>query len=112
MTTLEVLKRAKNCLKRRKLCKGRFTDGKLLPMGKIVRPSQYKACCAEGAIYLARGWYDGGLVPEHYRATAALCRCLNGAGLWAINDDPKTTKADVMALFDKAIARLEAEGKQ
>jgi len=53
-----------------------------------------------------------GNVPSH-PVTKALRRCLPGnfLGMGSVvrfNDDPTTTHADIMALFDRAIAAAEA----
>jgi hypothetical protein len=70
-------------------------------------------CCADAA----RMWGCSQVPSEHY---APVCRAIADAmtplliargydrgRLAAYNDDPRTTQADVLALFHEAIARLE-----
>jgi hypothetical protein len=75
-------------------CKNAYEDG--------------ERCCAIRALELATcrllGW------PAFYRARQALRRALpeGFSSVIAYNDAPTTTHADILALFDRAIAEEEA----
>ena len=62
--------------------------------------------CAMGAVFRAGGYNLVGDAPAVVVDALALLRAPNG--LARFNDDPKTKHADVLALFDAAIARAGA----
>lgn len=68
-----------------------------------VRQGSNKACrwCVVGAVGVASG--SSGSCAA--RALAALRECCSEDFIADFNDDPATTHADIMALFDRAIAR-------
>lgn len=80
-----------------------------LPDGRTCFPFNRRAACfcAFGALQRAAGYADPDvLLPSLAVEASAL---LNApGGLAVFNDDPKTTHADVLALFDAAIARAGA----
>lgn len=63
-------------------------------------------CCAVGALRWAMG-----AVASDGEARKLLVQALPGelASVVSFNDDPDTTHADILALFDRAIAAAEAE---
>lgn len=64
--------------------------------------------CANGSLFAAHG--DVG--PPPYGVSQTLTRAARGRGFETVskfNDAPETTHADVMALFDDAIALAESE---
>lgn len=65
---------------------------------------QYIAACAAGATEIVAGWPDDG----YYIRSDAMIAALDVNDLVEFNDAVDRTKGEVLALFDEAIARLEA----
>lgn len=98
-TATELLTAARNLIRDKGHCKGRMaTDCD----GNQVRVSSERACrfCMIGA--LANRSREGDSVMLMNDAVMVLC-FVTGRTVSAANDDPRTTVADVMAWFDKAI---------
>jgi hypothetical protein len=95
MTTVDVLRDARALIDTpEKWCKG------------IMRSGGRR--CAVGAVSDATGGEMHMRESEANAAFGALARAAGGRRIYLLNDDPKTTHADVIAAFDRAIAAEEA----
>lgn len=76
--------------------------------GAMVRVGWATCFCMDGAIDRA---CSDGLGIDHNRATAAVEALGLGGSMevWKWNDAPERTHAEVMAAFDKAIEKAEAQ---
>lgn len=76
--------------------------------GYVTDPTGNDAVCwcSVGAIRRVAGGAHRTAVIE---STNALTACLSGRYISEFNDDPNTTHADVLAMFDRAIARAETK---
>ena len=109
MTTLQILKAARELISEPE----RWTkDAEARsPIGRSVRHESPNACrwCVLAAI-----WRAGGPPPPSGYGTGAIGALLDAGGfgdsisLLDYNDDPNTTHADILALYDRAIALEEA----
>src|SRR5688500_11013094 len=97
MDTLTVLRDARAMLSEGRWCKGQLDDGN----GNH---------CAIGAVSVAG---SGDVFGDDYGAinalAAALTRGQHAYGVVNFNNEPATTLADILALFDRAIAAEEAK---
>lgn len=64
--------------------------------------------CAAGALKYGSG-FEAGEVWESAEYKALLAQVPGGRPLPSFNDDPNTTHADIMALFDRAIAAQDGQ---
>lgn len=91
MTVIDDLRAARNIIEQG-WCKGRNTDGN-------------GSYCILGAVGVATK-NESFATSRYYDAVCELRLQMPEVGLPDFNDDPSTTKEDVLGLFDKAIAEL------
>ena len=107
MTAAELLREARKLLEDPShWTKGAFA--KAAAGCAIASTSDNAVCwCAIGAL---RRFDRGGYSAAYSNAVFVLQCCVSGSGGVAeFNDDPNTTHADVLAMFDRAIARAETK---
>lgn len=79
----------------------------------VMGGSRHAVCwCALGALRKIVGYEDEELFMEASRElhkSAQAIRGFNGFSIACYNDDPKTTHADMLAVFDDAIERNTKE---
>lgn len=103
MKTLTILKRARKLLSNpKRWCQGKFAkDG--YGNGCSVDDERAYQFCAAGAVEKAAG----GVVEDFHEAAEALSRCVRGGSVIGFNDAPRRKHEQILAAFDKAIARAE-----
>jgi hypothetical protein len=110
-TTLDILTNARNMLETLGWTKGALARDH---EGDVVDPTSDMVCsvCAYGALGRAAGWNDSNCATTMprcvYLADHRLRQALDGGSYINKNDNPFTTKEDMIAVFNKAI-RLEQE---
>ena len=117
---LAILKEARSLLETMGWCQGRSAVDKYgdycTPYRRdgMARHPNAVAFCAQGALSAVVGWRDF----VGFAAKDALCKALPRdredlpPSWWRVeefNDADTTTKEDVLALYDRAIARVEAQ---
>lgn len=88
-----------------KWCKGKYGDAKSMCALGACRAAFYGVPDHGQGRELRRGEYAADFNP----LAEALYKANNRGGVDLFNDDPDTTHADIMALFDRAIAQSEVE---
>lgn len=104
LTMCDVLKGGREFMASRKLAKGMFY--KLANGDATDDPNQADACCVVGALLAAGRAKPGSLPRNVWQARKAVEQATpdSGMGLVIYNDRDSTTKEDILAAFDKAIA--------
>ena len=99
---LRTLRRARNALRRRKLCQGGYCKG------AQTNPTHL---CAFGALNFAMSKNAWVTHPDHHVVAARLQWALSRSflGITDFNDDEGTTKRKVIALFNRAIKLVQKE---
>jgi len=105
MTAADILRKAKDHISDPAMWfQGNYTASLDDDWGRLPRKDE--PCCGLGALaYSARGWAI--LENEKFLLNAARRRGFHA--FYDFNDHPNTTHADVMAVFDEAIAIAEGE---
>lgn len=113
MTTLEILKAARELIS----APERWTKGHFAKNGAGIatycRSSSAVCWCASGATaWVVQDEDASSGVADDIDADVELAKTLGGSNpgdVASFNDQPTTTHAEVLALFDRTIARLEAQ---
>lgn len=112
-TDTEVIDEAKRLIQRG-WCKGDYfltDEGERVyaSHGEEEDESQFAECCLLGALSFAnRGRPIGSFEPIQDAVLDTIEECTQIVGIAQFNDDPKTTKEDVLAILDEAKEKLAA----